>query len=55
MKRSPVSLMSLEQICIMQEEQIERQSVIIRDLLTQLLQFRELTEEELRMMEDDIK
>ena len=47
--------MSHAQICNMQEEKIERQSVSIRDLLTQLLQFRELTEEELRMMEDDIK
>ncbi len=46
---------SLEQLCIMQEEQIERQSVIIRDLLTELLQFRELTEEELRQTEDDGK
>lgn len=48
-------MMSLEQICIMQEEQIEKQSIIIHNLLTQLLQFRELTEEELRMMEDDKK
>ena len=47
--------MSLEQMCIMQEEQIERQCVIIRDLLAQLMQFRQLTEEELRMMEDDNK
>lgn len=46
---------SLEQLCIMQEEQIERQSIIIRDLLTELLQFRELTEEELRQTEDDGK
>ena len=49
------TMMSLEQICIMQEEQIEKQSTIIRDLLAQLLQYRELTEEELRLTEDDGK
>lgn len=48
-------MLSLEQLCIEQETEIVRKDAIILDLLTQLMQFRELTEEELRMMEDDNK
>ncbi len=47
--------MSLEQLCLEQEAQISRQSVIIMELLTELMQFRQLAEEELKMMEDDYK
>lgn len=47
--------MSLEQLCAEQEAEIVKKDTIILELLTQLMQFRQLTEEELRMMEDDIK
>lgn len=47
--------MSLEQLCIEQESEIVRKDVIILELLTELSRFRELTEEEIRMMEDDNK
>ncbi len=48
-------MMSLEQMCILQQEEISRKDTIILELLTELLQFRTLTEEELRLMEDDGK
>ena len=48
-------MMSLEQLCIEQESEIVRKDVIILELLTELSRFRELTEEEIRMMEDDNK
>ena len=44
--------MSLEQICIEQEEIIEKQAALIRSLLCELLQFRALNNEELRLLED---
>ena len=47
--------MSLEQLCVEQEAEIVKKDTIILELLSQLMQFRQLTEEELRMMEDDIK
>jgi len=47
--------MSLEELCIKQEEQIQQQSAIIQDLLNQLYQFRELFEIEAKMAEDDNK
>jgi len=47
--------MSLEELCLKQEEQIQNQSAIISELLTQLIQLRNLLEEEMRMAEDDSK
>ena len=38
--------MTLEQLCIEQEEIIEKQAAMIRGLLTELTQFRALSEEE---------
>lgn len=46
--------MSLEQLCIEQEEQIERQSRVIRDLLMQVIQLEELVSE-MMDAEDDAK
>lgn len=46
--------MSLEQLCIEQEEQIERQSRVIRDLLMQVIQLKELAGE-MMDAEDDAK
>lgn len=46
--------MSLEQLCIEQEEQIERQSRVIRDLLMQVIQLKELVGE-MMDAEDDAK
>lgn len=46
--------MSLEQLCIEQEEQIERQSKVIRDLLMQVVQLKELVSE-MMDAEDDAK
>lgn len=46
--------MSLEQLCIEQEEQIERQSRVIRDLLMQVIQLKELVSE-MMDAEDDAK
>lgn len=46
--------MSLEQLCIEQEEQIERQSKVIRDLLMQVIQLKELVGE-MMDAEDDAK
>lgn len=42
--------MSLEQLCMEQEETIEKQAAQIRALLSELLQFRALTEEETRLL-----
>lgn len=42
----PPSGMSLERLCLEQEEIIEKQAAQIRDLLTELMQFRALSEEE---------
>jgi hypothetical protein len=41
--------MSLERLCLEQEEIIEKQAAQIRDLLTELMQFRALSEEEARI------
>jgi len=49
-----VKSMSLEQLCIEQEEQIERQSRVIRDLLMQVIQLKELVSE-MMDAEDDAK
>ena len=46
--------MNLEQLCIEQEEQIERQSRVIRDLLMQVIQLKELVSE-MMDAEDDAK
>ena len=46
--------MSLEQLCVEQEEQIERQSRVIRDLLMQVIQLKELVSE-MMDAEDDAK
>ena len=46
--------MSLEQLYIEQEEQIERQSRVIRDLLMQVIQLKELVSE-MMDAEDDAK
>ena len=46
--------MSLEQLCLEQEEQIERQSRVIRDLLMQVIQLKELVSE-MMDAEDDAK
>ena len=42
--------MSLEQLCLEQEETIEKQAAQISALLSELLQFRALTEEETRLL-----
>ena len=42
--------MSLEQLCLEQEESIEKQAAQIRALLSELLQFRALTKEEARLL-----
>lgn len=46
--------MSLEQLVVEQEEQIERQSRVIRDLLMQVIQLKELVSE-MMDAEDDAK
>lgn len=38
--------MSIEMVCIHQQEVIDRQSEMIRNLLQEVAQFREVTEEE---------
>ena len=48
-------MMSLESLCIEQESEIVRKDALILELLTELMRFRELTEEESRLMEDDNK
>lgn len=47
------TLPSLDEICLAQDEIIESQRTIIHDLLIQLIQFRELTKEEMNLMEND--
>lgn len=47
------TLPSLDEICLAQDEIIENQRTIIHDLLIQLVQFRELTKEEMNLMEND--
>ena len=54
MRRSLVKSMSLEQLCIEQEEQIERQSKVIKDLLMQVIQLKNLVNE-MMDAEDDNK
>lgn len=46
--------MSLEQLCLEQEEQIEKQSKVIHDLLTQVIQLKQLVSE-MMDAEDDNK
>ena len=46
--------MSLEQLCLEQEEQIEKQSKVIHDLLTQVIQLKQLVSE-MMDAEDDAK
>lgn len=46
--------MSLEQLCLEQEEIIEKQAAQIRALLSELLQFRALTEEETRLLASNL-
>lgn len=46
--------MSLEQLCLEQEEIIEKQAAQIRALLSELLQFRALTKEETRLLASNI-
>ena len=43
--------MTLEQLCLEQEEVIEKQAAMIRGLLYELLQFRALSEEERKLIE----
>ena len=47
--------MSLEELCLKQEELIKRQSEIIRSLLSQVLQLQGIVEEDLLLSEDDNK
>ena len=46
--------MSLERLCLEQEDTIEKQAAQIRALLSELLQFRELTEEETRLLASNL-
>lgn len=46
--------MSLEQLCLEQEEQIEKQSKVIHDLLMQIVQLKQLVSE-MMDAEDDNK
>lgn len=46
--------MSLEQLCLEQEEIIEKQAAQIRALLSELLQFRALTKEEARLLASNV-
>ena len=46
--------MSLEQLCLEQEEQIAKQSNVIRDLLMQIIQLKQLVNE-MMDAEDDAK
>ena len=43
--------MTLEQLCIEQEEIIEKQAAMIRGLLNELSQFRSLNEEEQKLID----
>ena len=54
MKKSRAKSMSLEQLCLEQEEQIEKQSKVIHDLLTQVIQLKQLVSE-MMDAEDDAK
>lgn len=46
--------MSLEMVCLNQEEVIERQQKMILDLLSELSQFREIKEDEKKFLKDQI-
>jgi hypothetical protein len=45
---------SLEMVCLNQEEVIERQQKMILDLLSELSQFREIKEDEKKFLKDQI-
>ena len=45
--------MNLEELCLEQEEIIEKQAAQIRDLLSEVMQFRALKEEERRLFDAD--
>lgn len=45
--------MTTEEICLQQSETIEKQAHLIVSLLREVMQHRELTEEEIRIIQDD--
>lgn len=45
--------MSLEQLCLEQEEQITKQSNVIRDLLMQIIQLKQLVNEMMEAEDDN--